>query len=50
MWSAYIVLQAQKLRTCLQIRTTKAGWFAAETHLFKIQHAEITVENMAFSE
>ena len=48
--SAYFVQHVQKLRTCLQIRTTKAEWFAVETHHFKIQHVEITVEGMASSE
>ena len=32
-------LLGNKLRTYLQIRTTKAERFAVETHHFKIQHA-----------
>ena len=35
-----IVLHVQNLRTCLQIRTTKAERFAVEIDHFKIQHAE----------
>ena len=38
---SYTCLLGNKLRTYLQIRTTKAKRFAVETHHFKIQHAEI---------
>ena len=48
--SACIVLHVKELRTYLQTRSTKAERFAVETHHFKIQHAEITVEGTASSE
>ena len=38
---SYMCLLGNKLRTYLQIRTTKAERFAVETHHFEIQHAEI---------
>ena len=38
--TAYIVLHVQKLRTCLQIRTTKAERFGVETHHFKMGNGQ----------
>ena len=39
--TAYIVLHVQKLRTCLQIRITKAERFAVETHYFRIHSTSV---------
>ena len=41
LWTAYIVLHVQKLRTCLQIRTTKAERFAVETHHFRTHSTSV---------
>ena len=46
--TAYIVLQVQKLRTYLQIRTTKAERFAVETHHFIIYSTTHTPQQRAY--
>ena len=39
--TAYIVLRVQKLRTCLEIKITKAERFAVETHHFRIHSTSV---------
>ena len=37
----HVVLHLQKLRTCLQIRTTKAERFTVETHHFRVHNTSV---------